>query len=193
MDKKIIIGVLALVVILGGAYMITRSTESDQMMEQKEPAMEQKGEAMEVKKDAMMEKKDEVMEKADTMMEKKDEVMEKGDAMMEKKDAMMMKGGQYIAYDASKIAFAKDGKVVLFFNASWCPQCKAIDADIKASLSDIPADTLILNVDYDSNKDLRTKYGVTTQHTFVQVDENGNSKGLWVGGNTLEEVTKRLK
>jgi thiol-disulfide isomerase/thioredoxin len=193
MDKKIIVGIIVGIVIIGGLYMVTRSNEDDKMMEKKmedEKMMKkdvmEKDEAMKASDDAMM-KKDEVMAKPEG------EVMMKDDKMMEKDSAMMMKGGQYTTYDASKLAFAKEGKVVLFFNASWCPQCQAIDKDIKASLSDIPKDTLILSVDYDTNKDLKTKYGVTTQHTFVQVDANGSSLTKWVGGNTLEEVISRLK
>jgi len=186
MDKKIMIGILALVVVLGGVYIATRSSGDDKMMTDKKMAEDKM-----MKEDAM--KKDEAMKKDDAMM-KKDEVMEdKGGAMMAKGDAMMMKGGQYVAYDAAKLAFAKEGKVVLFFNASWCPTCKAIDADIKASLSDIPANTLIMSVDYDSSKDLKVKYGVTTQHTFVQVDADGNSLNKWVGGDTLEKVLSNIK
>jgi len=178
MDKKIMIGILALVVILGGVYVATRSSEDDKMMMDKKMAEDKM-----MKEDAM--KKDEAMKKDSAMME--------NDKMMAKDDAMIMKGGQYIAYDAAKLAFAKEGKVVLFFNASWCPTCKAIDADIKASLSDIPANTLIMSVDYDSSKDLKIKYGVTTQHTFVQVDADGKSLNKWVGGDTLEKVLSNIK
>ncbi len=178
MDKKIMIGILALVVILGGVYVATRSSEDDKMMMDKKMAEDKM-----MKEDAM--KKDEAMKKDSAMME--------NDKMMAKDDAMIMKGGQYIAYDAAKLAFAKEGKVVLFFNASWCPTCKAIDADIKASLSDIPANTLIMSVDYDSSKDLKIKYGVTTQHTFVQVDADGNSLNKWIGGDTLEKVLSNIK
>lgn len=178
MDKKIMIGILALVVILGGVYVATRSSEDDKMMMDKKMAEDKM-----MKEDAM--KKNEAMKKDSAMME--------NDKMMAKDDAMMMKGGQYIAYDAAKLAFAKEGKVVLFFNASWCPTCKAIDADIKASLSDIPASTLIMSVDYDSSKDLKIKYGVTTQHTFVQVDADGNSLNKWIGGDTLEKVLSNIK
>lgn len=187
MDKKIIVGVVVLAVVLGGVYMATRSSSDDKMMADK------KMEADKMAKDTAM-KADEAMVKPadDAMMEKKDEAMAK-DTMMEKDGAMMMKGGQYMPYDASKIAFAKEGKVVLFFNASWCPTCKAVDADIKASLGDIPANTLILSVDYDSSKDLKAKYGVTTQHTFVQVDASGNSLTKWVGGDTLEKVLSNVK
>ncbi len=177
MDKKIIVGIIVLAVVLGGVYVATRSNSNDKMMTDKKMESEKMT-------------KEDVMKKEDAM------VKPEGDAMMEKKmdgDAMMMKGGQYTAYDASKIAFAKEGKVVLFFNASWCPTCKAVDADIKAHLNNIPANTLILSVDYDTNKDLKTKYGVTTQHTFVQVDASGNSLNKWVGGESLDKILSNIK
>ncbi len=199
MDKKIIIGVVVAVVALGGMYVAVQSSNSDKMMMDKKMAEEKamKDESMTEGDHAM--KKDgewtpeemEAMKKDESM--KEGETMMKDDKMMVKDDAMMMKGGQYIAYDASKIAFAKEGKVVLFFNASWCPTCRAIDADIKASLADIPANTLIMSVDYDSSKDLKVKYGVTTQHTFVQVDANGSSLNKWIGGDTLEKVLSNIK
>ena len=170
MNKKIVLGLVVIVVVLGGVYVATRSSSTDKMT---------------TKDDAMME--------SDHMMDKDKEWSPEEMEAMKKDDAMMMKGGQYTTYDASKIAFAKEGKVVLFFNASWCPTCKAVDADIKARMSDIPANTLILSVDYDANKDLKTKYGVTTQHTFVQVDAEGNSLSKWVGGDTLKSVLSNVK
>jgi thioredoxin 1 len=134
----------------------------------------------------MMEKKDGAMMEGDAMMEKKD------GAMMEKDGAMMSKGG-YEAYDPSKLAMAEKGKVVLFFKASWCPSCRALDADIKASLADIPAGVTILEVDYDKSAELKQKYGVTMQHTLVQVDKDGNQITKWSGGATLEDIVKNLK
>lgn len=120
-------------------------------------------------------------------------MMEKDvDAAMDA-DGMRTAGGQYVPYEESKLAFAKEGKVVLFFNASWCPQCRAIDRDIKASLADIPKNLLILSVDYDSMTELKKRYTVLTQHTFVQIDANGTELGKWVGGETLEEVVKNVK
>jgi hypothetical protein len=38
-------------------------------------------------------------------------------------------------------------------------------------------------VDYDNSKDLQKKYGVTYQHTFVQIDENGEALSKWNGGD----------
>ena len=183
MNKKIVLGLVVIVVVLGGVYVATRSSSTDKMTTKDDAMMES---------DHMMDK-DKKWSPEEMEAMKKDDAMMQKDDMMEKDGAMMMKGGQYTAYDASKIAFAKEGKVVLFFNASWCPTCKAVDADIKARMSDIPANTLILSVDYDANKDLKTKYGVTTQHTFVQVDAEGNSLGKWVGGDTLKSVLSNVK
>lgn len=79
-------------------------------------------------------------------------------------------GGAYVDYSPSAIADA-DGRVILFFHATWCPQCVSADGDIKAS--GVPSGITIVKVDYDTNQDLRAEYGVTQQTTFVEVDANG--------------------
>ena len=189
MNKALVIGIGVLVIGLG-IYGFTSNKKEAAMMEQK--AMEEKTmmekKAMEEK--AMMEKKDgAMMEKRDgAMMEKKD------GAMMEKDKMMMSDKGSYVAYAPEKLAMAKDGgKVVLFFHASWCPTCKALDSDIKARLNDIPGGVTILDVDYDNSAALKQKYGVTTQHTLVQVDASGNQLAKWSGGNTLATIVEKLK
>ncbi len=118
-----------------------------------------------------------------------------GEAMMEKKTdgAMMTSAGSYETYEASKLAMAKEGKVVLFFRASWCPTCRALDASIRKEASAIPGNLTILDVDYDTYKDLKAKYGVTTQHTLVQVDADGREITKWVGSENLAELVAKLK
>ncbi|MEK9151561.1 MAG: thioredoxin family protein [Patescibacteria group bacterium] len=129
----------------------------------------------------------------DAMTETKTEAVKEAEAMKKDEGAMMAKGGQYVAYDAAKIAFAKEGKVVLFFRASWCPSCRALDADIKANLGQIPENLLILDVDYDKYADLKKQYGVTYQHTLVQVDENGKMIAKWAGSPELSDLLKEVK
>lgn len=85
--------------------------------------------------------------------------------------------GAYVTYSSSVIANT-DGTKVLFFHAPWCPQCRAIEADIIPE--NIPANTTIIKVDYDSNQALRQKYGVTLQTTFVRVDDDGNLVAKYV-------------
>ena len=132
-----------------------------------------------------------MMNKTDTMM-KATGTMMKGDSIT--KDSMMIRAGSYEAYAFEKIAMkAKDGHVVLFFHASWCPTCRGFDNDVKAHLKDIPSTLTILDVDYDNSLDLKKKYGVTYQHTFVEVDANGTLIKKWSGSATLAALIPEIK
>lgn len=101
--------------------------------------------------------------------------------------------GTYTSYSTDKVASAGQNKTVLFFHAAWCPTCRTLDKDINNSLNDIPAGIQILKTNYDTEKDLKKKYGVTYQHTFVQVDPNGNLIKTWGGGNKLENVLGQIQ
>lgn len=149
-NTGIIIGVIALVVIVGGVYASINN-----------------------KDDAMM-KKDETS------------MMDNGDTMMN--------AGSYEVYMAEKVALASaTDDTVLFFRASWCPTCRALDIDIKANLSKIPSSLTILDVNYDDSTALKQKYGVTYQHTFVQVDKDGNLIKKWSGSSTLASLIAEVK
>ncbi len=162
--------------------------------------------------EVMMEKGEAMIEKGDAMMEKGDAMMEKGEAMMEEGKKMQFtaedgtvyegsadgatwtsKGGTYESYAAEKLARAADGPVVLFFRASWCPTCRALDADIKKNSASIPEGVTILDVNYDDSSALKKQYGVTAQHTLVQVNADGSMITKWSGSGTLAEVLARIK
>lgn len=101
--------------------------------------------------------------------------------------------GLYTDYSAEKLdQTPTDGKNIIFFHANWCPTCRAADKDIKNNLSSIPKNLTILKTDYDTQKDLRKKYGVTGQHTFVQVDSEGKMITKWSGGD-LSTIISRIK
>jgi len=78
--------------------------------------------------------------------------------------------GVYADYSPDALAQA-EGRILLFFHASWCPQCRSIESDIVAQ--GVPDGVTILKVDYDSNQPLRQEYGVTLQTSFVEVDTAG--------------------
>lgn len=101
--------------------------------------------------------------------------------------------GVYVSYEAGKLALAKEGDVVLFFRASWCPGCRALDASINSSLSVIPSGLTILDVNYDTETALKQKYGVTTQHTLVQVAADGTLIKKWSGGSTLASIIGQVQ
>lgn len=101
--------------------------------------------------------------------------------------------GSYEEYSAEKVARADNGDVVLFFHASWCPTCRNQENNILKDLGNIPSNLTILKVDYDKEVELKKKYGITFQHTFVQVDAQGNVIASWAGGSSLNDVVKNLK
>lgn len=156
------------IVIIGGIYFISAGKD-DSMMEKDSGVMTEEAK----------------MEGDGAMMEGSDDTAMEGDTMMKK--------GSYEPYSAEKLARADSGDVVLFFRASWCPMCKAIDADIRANISKIPADLTILDVDYDNSSDMKKKYGVTYQHTFVQVDSKGTALKKWNGSPTLAALVAEVQ
>ena len=60
---------------------------------------------------------------------------------------------------------------MLFFHASWCPQCRALDEELRTQ--GVPDGLTVIKVDYDSMTELRQRYGVTLQTTVVYIDDAG--------------------
>ncbi len=90
--------------------------------------------------------------------------------------------GSYVEYSDTAIADAAGTTAILFFHAPWCPQCRAVEADIMAA--GVPEGVTIIKVDYDSRQDLRQQYGVTLQTTFVRVDASGGLVESFVAYDT---------
>ena len=95
---------------------------------------------------------------------------------------------RYLDYSQALYVNTRDKKRVLFFHAKWCPTCKAADAEFLSNLDKIPQDVVVFKTDYDSETALKKKYGITYQHTFVYVDQNGNEIKKWNGGGLAEIV-----
>lgn len=111
------------------------------------------------------------------------------------KSEVATKSGSYVTladYNSNLAKYA-DSKKVYFFHASWCPSCKALDKDISQNVSDIPAGVTIAQVDFDKETDLKEKYGVTMQHTLVQIDDDGNEIAQWSGGRDLASLLAKIK
>ncbi|WP_035773060.1 thioredoxin domain-containing protein [Arthrobacter sp. Br18] len=85
-----------------------------------------------------------------------------------------------------------DETVVLFFHAVWCSTCKLLADDITANVDRIPDDLQILLVDFDTATDLKQRYGVTLQHTLVQLDSNGDAVEQWHLIRTLDDLLDSL-
>ncbi|CAN5336836.1 hypothetical protein BH11ACT3_BH11ACT3_19090 [soil metagenome] len=77
--------------------------------------------------------------------------------------------GVYVDYSDTAIADAQ-GRVVLFFHAPWCGQCRQLESDILSE--GVPDGITIIKVDWDTHQDLEEKYGVPMRTTFVELDDN---------------------
>lgn len=114
------------------------------------------------------------------------------DANRDKRNAEAAAPGGYI----SQVNYEKESgslqgsDVVLFFNATWCPTCQ--EADENLSSAQFPDGLTVVSVDYDSNEALRDRYGVTTQHTFVVVDPDGNAVKKFTGASDVAEIQENL-
>lgn len=85
--------------------------------------------------------------------------------------------GTYQEYDAEAIAKSDADRIFLSFSATWCPSCRALDADILANASDIPPNVEIYKVDYDTATDLKRQYGITVQHSIIEINSDGEAVG----------------
>lgn len=175
--------VIVLVVIGAVAYYIYGMNETKNTVSNKNTMMT--GSDAMMKKNAMM--KDDSAMMAETAMTNNNAMMKKDDA-----PKMMAPIGSvgYMDYSPELASSAmKSGKtVVLFFAASWCPSCKALDKTIQADLGSIPGDTLVLKVDYDNSTELKKQYGVVTQHTTVVLNTDGTLKSKKIGAQRVSEV-----
>jgi thioredoxin 1 len=99
---------------------------------------------------------------------------------------------RYVEYSKTALNNASTKRRVLFFYASWCSTCRPADASFKASINEIPEDMVVIRVNYNDpetdneEKELARKYGITYQHTFVQIDNLGQEITKWNGGNITE-------
>lgn len=178
MSKNLIVGLIIISVLVAGGYLYQRN--NSKMMEKD----------VMPKTDVMM--KDDEQKTEESMM-KKDETV-----MMDKKtdSAMMKDASRYVEYSPESYKSSEGTRRVLFFYASWCPTCIPANADFEKNISMIPTDVTVIRVNYNDpdtdaeEKALATKYGITYQHTYVQIDADGNEVTKWNGGSVKELLAK---
>lgn len=114
------------------------------------------------------------------------------------KEAQTQSGGKYLIYTPEEFVAAADTRRVIYFYANWCPTCLPADKDFQENSDRLPKDVTVLRANYNDTdtdqieKELAKKYGITYQHTFVQVDQNGKMINSWNGGQ-IDELLINLK
>lgn len=158
---------------MGIVYVVNRSSDKTKMMN----------------KDSTTEQNTVVSDEQSTTMDKSPETV------MENKK---ISDSRYIKFNKDDFDSNTQERRVLFFYASWCPTCQPADANFSENQNNLPEDVLLIRVNYDDSdteqaeKDLATKYGITYQHTFVQIDSSGKEVAKWNGGQ-FDKLISNLK
>jgi thiol:disulfide interchange protein len=105
--------------------------------------------------------------------------------------------GSYVDYTPEALDAATTQRRILYFYANWCPTCRPVDQELTKRTSEIPEGVQIIRVNYNdtdtdnAEKALAEQYGITYQHTFVEIDQEGREVQKWNGGG-LDEILSRL-
>jgi len=139
------------------------------------------------------------VEDLELQMERKEAIKQDEGAMIKKEEtkegAAMKSNGEYIDHTASNlpVSVLTDGQTkVLYFFASWCPTCKKANQTLTSWYADGKGMLTVYKINYDEEKTLEQKYGVTYQHTFVKVDGQGNMIEK-IQGPSDEELKRLLQ
>ena len=191
--------------VAGGAFIFTRdgNISEDAVKEVATSAAKvaaDKGmEAVDEGKEQVMEKGKEAIDGAveKVVEEGKDAVgtavKEVGDKMINEEEVVADSEGMGSFEDYAPEKIAASGGAVIDFAADWCPSCRAFEKDVLENADQIPAGLTILKADYDEETELKKKYGVTQQHTFVQVDADGNEIAKWQASPTLSAFLTKVQ
>lgn len=96
----------------------------------------------------------------------------------------------YTDYSEEKVKNATQKNIILFFHADWCSSCKAFEAKVLSE--NIPEDILILKVDFDKNNELRQKYNILTQTSFVLIDKNWKLIKRWIWSRDISDIIEKI-
>jgi thioredoxin 1 len=84
--------------------------------------------------------------------------------------------------DAQVRSLAAEGPTVIFFHARWCPSCHAAAREFSDRWQEVKPGIALVVADYDRHTELKARYGVTYQDTYVRVGADGQRLRIWNGG-----------
>ncbi|CAJ0794248.1 MAG: thioredoxin family protein [Ralstonia sp.] len=97
-------------------------------------------------------------------------------------------------YSASTLAAAQqaDKPVAVHFRADWCPTCRAQDKALQELRKEPGLDLTVLEANYDTEKELKRKFGVQAQSTLVVLHGRKEVTRL-VGDTSTDGIRRALK
>ncbi len=122
-----------------------------------------------------------------------------------RKEGSMMEPGKasYSNYNAAAYQKALSaGKVVyLEFYAAWCPDCRAYEPRLLQAFGTMSSDPKFngvvgFKVNYDTQDDLKSQFGIVGQHTHIIIGKDGSvavkSREIWSAQNLVDNIGKAL-
>lgn len=100
--------------------------------------------------------------------------------------------GQFGEFSFEKVTNSI-GRTVLFFDSKSCLSCENVREDIVRNMAQIPHDLMILEVDYDTEIDLREQFNVVAPHTFVQITADGVELSKWSNSSNLSLILAQVQ
>jgi len=97
-------------------------------------------------------------------------------------------------YSASALAEAQNANkpVAVHFHADWCPTCRAQDKVLQELKKEPGLDLTVLVANYDTEKELKRKFGVQAQSTLVVLRGRKEVTRL-VGDTSTDGIRSALK
>lgn len=97
-------------------------------------------------------------------------------------------------YSAAALAEAQkaDMPVALHFRADWCPTCRAQDKVLESLKSEPGLGVTVLSVNYDTEKDLKKQFKISSQSTLVVLKGQKEAARL-VGDTSKLKILMALK
>lgn len=97
-------------------------------------------------------------------------------------------------YSAEALAQAQkaDMPVALHFRADWCPTCRAQDKVLESLKAEPGLALTVLSVNYDTEKDLKKQYKISTQSTLLVLHGQKEAARL-VGDTSASAIRTALK
>lgn len=97
---------------------------------------------------------------------------------------------QYLEYSPT-VLDGLSGNIVLFFHADRCPTCQQAEKNfLQEGISEW---LTIIKVNFDKETELKKKYSILTQTSFVLVQPDGTLIKRWVGGTRIDDILSKIE
>lgn len=181
-SRILLIAVIAIAAVAGGAFALSSYS----------PEQENQAQS-----DTIAEEQQDQMEESGDMME------ESGEMAMEKYSGETIAGSTtpYVRYNEADFEKAmSEGKAIyIYFYATWCPICAFERPNVLAAFDELDVENAVGfeahwrdGQDTEADQNLARAYGVSSQHTHLFIDANGNLVEKTLTSQSKEDIKSKI-